>query len=158
MIKDSLGNAHRYDSLHPNFRSVFNILQALNLSALQNGHIELDGDYVYINIKEIKGKIREEAKLESHKRYIDIHMPLSGEETFGIKASDTCTEPTTPFDEGKDVVLYNDKPEEWITAQVGEFIIFFPEYGHAPDITPADQHQKLVVKVSVTPNMEKPTL
>ena len=50
MIKDHINNAHRYDDLHPNFRSVLEILQSLNLDALQPGHIELDGKYVYINI------------------------------------------------------------------------------------------------------------
>ena len=56
MIKDHINNAHRYDDLHPNFRSVLEILQSLNLDALQPGHIELDGKYVYININETNSK------------------------------------------------------------------------------------------------------
>ena len=42
MIKDHINNAHQYDDLHPNFRTVLEILQSLNLDALQPGHIELD--------------------------------------------------------------------------------------------------------------------
>ena len=60
MIKDHINNAHQYDDLHPNFRSVLEILQSLNLDALQPGHIELDGNYVYININETKSKNKEE--------------------------------------------------------------------------------------------------
>lgn len=158
MIKDTLDNAHKYDALHPNFRSIFNILQALNLSALQKGHIELDGDYVFINIDEIQGKKPEDAKLEAHRRYIDIQMPLTGKETFGIKHINKCKHAKSDFDTAKDIIFYTDEPEDWINVNVGEFVIFFPEDCHAPCITEADRHQKLVVKVSVTPNMEKPTL
>ena len=65
MIKDSLANMHSYDSLHKNFRSVFNIIDALNFDALEPGHIELDGSYVYINIEDTAGRGRDEAPLEA---------------------------------------------------------------------------------------------
>ena len=93
MIKDHINNAHHYDDLHPNFRSVLEILQSLNLDALQPGHIELDGKYVYININETKSKSETEAKLESHRKYIDIQMPLSGSETFGVGPTSECVKP-----------------------------------------------------------------
>lgn len=158
MIKDHINNAHQYDDLHPNFRSVLEILQSLNLDALQPGHIELDGNYVYININETKSKNKEEAKLESHRRYIDIQMPLSGKETFGVKSTTNCTNPIGEFDTERDILFYKDTPTEYITLNKGEFIIFFPDDAHAPCINTIDNHLKLIVKISVEPNKEKPTL
>lgn len=158
MIKDHINNAHQYDDLHPNFRSVLEILQSLNLNALQPGHIELDGNYVYININETKSKNKEEAKLESHRRYIDIQMPLSGKETFGVKATTNCTNPIGEFDTERDIIFYEDAPTEYITLNKGEFVIFFPDDAHAPCINTIDNHLKLIVKISVEPNKEKPTL
>ena len=158
MIKDHIDNAHQYDDLHPNFRSVLEILQSLNLDALQPGHIELDGNYVYININETKSKNKEEAKLESHRRYIDIQMPLSGKETFGVKSTTNCTNPIDEFDTECDILFYEDTPTEYITLNKGEFIIFFPDDAHAPCINTIDNHLKLIVKISVEPNKEKPTL
>ena len=158
MIKDHIDNAHQYDDLHPNFRSVLEILQSLNLDALQPGHIELDGNYVYININETKSKNKEEAKLESHRRYIDIQMPLSGKETFGVKSTTNCTNPIGEFDTERDILFYEDTPTEYITLNKGEFIIFFPDDAHAPCINTIDNHLKLIVKISVEPNKEKPTL
>lgn len=158
MIKDHINNAHQYDDLHPNFRSVLEILQSLNLNALQPGHIELDGNYVYININETKGKNKEEAKLESHRRYIDIQMPLSGKETFGVKSTTNCTNPIGEFDTERDILFYEDTPTEYVTLNKGEFIIFFPDDAHAPCINTIDNHLKLIVKISVEPNKEKPTL
>jgi YhcH/YjgK/YiaL family protein len=115
MIKDHINNAHRYDDLHPNFRSVLEILQSLNLDALQPGHIELDGKYVYININTTNGQSKELARLEAHRQYIDIQMPLSGKETFGVKATNECLNPMGEFDSERDIVFYNDSPTEYFT-------------------------------------------
>lgn len=158
MIKDHINNAHQYDNLHPNFRSVLEILQSLNLDALQSGHIELDGNYIYININKTNSKSQEEAKLESHRRYIDIQMPITSNETFGVKPIQECLSPIGNFDTERDIVFYNDTPNEYITLSKGEFIIFFPEDAHAPCINTADNHLKLIAKISVEPNKEKPTL
>ena len=158
MIKDHINNAHRYDDLHPNFRSVLEILQSLNLDALQAGHIELDGKYVYININTTKSTTKEEARLESHRQYIDIQMPLTGCETFGVRPTQECLSPIGDFDTERDIIFYEDAPSEFITLSKGEFVIFFPDDAHAPCINTADNHLKLVVKVSVEPNKEKPTL
>ena len=158
MIKDHINNAHQYDDLHPNFWSVMEILQSLNLDALQPGHIELDGKYVYININETKSKSETEAKLESHRKYIDIQMPLSGNETFGVKPTTECVKPIGEFDTERDIIFYEDTPTEYVTLNKGEFVIFFPDDAHAPCINTTDNHLKLIVKISVEPNKEKPTL
>ena len=158
MIKDHINNAHKYDDLHPNFWSVMEILQSLNLDALQPGHIELDGKYVYININETQSKSETEAKLESHRKYIDIQMPLSGSETFGVGPTSECVKPIGEFDTERDIIFYEDTPTEYITLNKGEFVIFFPDDAHAPCINTTDNHLKLIVKISVEPNKEKPTL
>ncbi|MBO8440577.1 MAG: YhcH/YjgK/YiaL family protein [bacterium] len=157
MIKDSLANMHSYDSLHMNFRSVFNIIDALNFDALEPGHIELDGSYVYINIEDTAGRGRDEAPLEAHRRYIDIQVPLRHKETFGYKPVAQCAAPAGDYDPDRDIIFYNDRPDGYVDVAPGEFIIFFPEDAHAPAIA-AGNLFKMVVKVSVTPNMERPTL
>lgn len=158
MIKDSLSNAHRHDAEHPYFRTVFEILQSLNCGALQDGHIELDGNYVFIDIATVEGRNSTESPLESHKRYIDIQMPLSGTETFGVKELEHCNITRKPYDEQTDVALWSDTPDRFVDVAPGEFVVFFPSDAHAPCITASARHQKLVVKVSVALNTEKPTL
>lgn len=158
MIKDRLENGHSYDSLHKNMRMVMEILQSLNLQELQPGHIELDGKYVYINVDEVNGRSRGEAKIEAHKKYIDIQMPISGKEVMGFMPVSELKDVTMPYDEAKDVIFFGDRITHWETVEPGEFIIFFPEDGHAPLVECGTAHRKLVVKISVAPNNEKPTL
>ncbi|MCQ2329412.1 MAG: YhcH/YjgK/YiaL family protein [Paludibacteraceae bacterium] len=151
MIKDKLENGHKYDCLHKNFKMVMEILQSLNMEALEDGRIELDGDYVYINVDTICGKSKEEANFESHKRYIDIQVPISGSEKMGFAPVDEMKEPTN-FDEAKDYFFYADRVNEVVDVEKGEFIIFFPEDAHAPMIDCGQRHKKLIVKVAVKPN------
>lgn len=158
MIKDRLDNAHNYDGLHKNMRMVMEILQSLNLNELQPGHIELDGKYVYINVDKVDGKSREEAKIEAHRKYIDIQIPISGKEMIGVMPVNELKNVTMPYDEEKDVMFYGDKITHWETVEPGEFIIFFPADGHAPLVECGENHHKLVVKISVEPNNEKPML
>lgn len=158
MIKDLLENGHKYDRLHKNLRMVMEILQSLNLKELQPGHIELDGKYVYINVDKANGKNREEAKIEAHRKYIDIQVPISGKEVMGVMPVNDLKVVSMPYDEERDVMFYGDKITNWETVEPGEFIIFFPEDGHAPLVECGTGHRKLVVKISVEPNNEKPTL
>jgi len=158
MIHDKIENGHKYDGLHKNFRMVMEILQSLNLAELQPGHIELDGKYVYINVDEVNGKRREEAKIEAHRRYIDIQVPISGKEVMGVMPMAELKDITMQYDEEKDVMFYGDEITRWVTVEPGEFVVFFPEDGHAPLVECGEGHKKLVVKISVEPNKEKPTL
>ena len=158
MITDSIANAHQYDVYHPYFHTVFEILQSLNFAQLENGHIELDGKYVFINIDTIKGRTDKESPLESHKRYIDIQIPLSGGETFGVRHINTCHQSSMPYSEERDVAFWHDTPNEYIEVKAGDMIIFFPDDAHAPCITTSQNHKKMVVKVSVELNNERPTL
>lgn len=158
MIRDNIQNAHRYDDMHKYFRIIFEILQSLNYEALQDGYIELDGKYAFIDIKTVNGVNQKEAKLKSHRRYIDIQMPLTGIETIGLKQTKDCTNIFAKYDEECDTELYSDIPDNYETLNPGDFIILFPEDAHVSCITPSIAHQKLVVKVSIIPNAERPTL
>ncbi len=154
MIHDKISNLTQYADRHPNFRSLFNILEILTQEQLQPGHIEIDGQYIFINIDYVAGRTKEESPLESHRKYIDIQIPLNGHETFGYKATCECSDIKHEFDEERDITFYNDSPKEYITVQKGEAIIFFPEDAHAPCICDNPNHFKMVVKVSVQPNTD----
>ncbi len=158
MVHCKISELHQHAHLHPNFRSLFNLLEILCQESLQPGHIEIDGHYIFINIDTVAGRTPEESPLESHQRYIDIQIPLNGPETFGYKPTDHCSDIKLAFDADRDIAFYNDKPSELITVNPGEAIIFFPEDAHAPCITTNKEHFKMVLKVSVQPNTEIPKL
>ena len=134
MILDSLKNAASTLALNPLFKQAFDFIQKNDLSKMELGKTILDGDKLFISVMEIDGKLPEAAKMESHVKYIDIQVVISGVETMGWTAIEHCTEAIEPYNAEKDLQFFADKPSTLITVHPGEFAIFFPEDGHAPGI------------------------
>jgi YhcH/YjgK/YiaL family protein len=148
MVLDSLKNSGKYFSLNPYFKKAFEYIAANDLSKSEPGKIILDGDNLYISVMEIEGKKPENAKMEAHKKYIDIQVVLEGVETMGWLSIDNCKEELESYNEQKDIIFYKDKPTANVVVNPGEFTIFFPEDGHAPAI--GEGHiKKAVIKILI---------
>ena len=148
MILDSLNNAASTLALSPLFKQAFEFIQKNDLSKMELGKTMIDGDKLFISIMEIDGKTLEAAKIESHVKYIDIQVVISGIETMGWAAIEHCTDAIEPYNTEKDLQFFADKPSTYFTVNPGEFAIFFPEDGHAPGIGNGPI-KKAVVKVLV---------
>jgi YhcH/YjgK/YiaL family protein len=148
MILDTLENAGRYAALHPAFPAMFAFLSGAQDGSLEPGRIELDGENLYGIVTRQAGKNREEARLEAHTRYIDVHYLIAGREMIGWKAASRCEEIEQPYDVEKDFVLYSDDPGAWLTLHPGSFAVFFPEDGHAPMVSAGMVH-KVVMKIAL---------
>jgi len=148
MILDSLKNSNASLSLHPLFGKAFDYINNNDLLTMEPGKIILEGDQLYISIMDVEGKVPEAAKMEAHKKYIDIQVVIRGIETMGWTAIERCTHEIDPYNPEKDIVFYTDKPTANVTVNPGEFVIFFPEDAHAPCIGKGTI-RKAVVKVLV---------
>ncbi len=146
MILDSLTHATRYESLHPAFGDAFRFLRGVY--GIPDGSREIRGKDLYAMISTSHGKPREEAFLESHRRYIDIHFCLEGTEEIGWRALARCAAVNVPYDSSKDVETYTDTPETWCVLPAGSFAIFFPEDAHAPLVSHG-MLRKAVIKVAL---------
>ncbi len=146
MIHDSLKNKQSIENLHPLFAKAFEFIQNSDFSQMEDGKHEIEGDKLYAAISTLTGKNKAEAVLETHNRYIDIQLPLSGVETIGWKAGDRLKEISKPYAEDKDITFFNDQPSSYTVIHQGEFAIYFPEDGHAPGIGEGTI-RKVVIKV-----------
>ncbi len=146
MILANLSDAWRYEGMHPLFSRVFEYVRATDFSAVPTGRIELDGDRLFINVCETELVPAEIQKLEVHRSYIDIHVPLLQTETIGWKHLSDLGASEAPFDEEGDFALYADTQVVHIPVQPGQFLAVWPEDAHAPLIGQGHQ-RKLIVKV-----------
>lgn len=119
-----------------------------DLNALPLGKNVIDGDNLYVNVCDSQMRTQEAAVFEAHNAYIDIQVPLSKGETYGIKPRTECTSPKGEFDEKGDCILFNDPVEKTISAQIGEAVTFAPDMAHAPLIGEGTIH-KVIFKVKV---------
>lgn len=148
MILDALKNSAQYESVHPRFKKAFEFLQKTNLVTLPLGKLELDGADLFVNVVEIEGKSADEAKMETHNRYIDIQVPVTASETMGWIAVNDLKLTTQEYNPEKDVAFFADKATTFVNVQPYQFAIFFPEDAHQPCIAQGT-HKKVIVKVLV---------
>jgi biofilm protein TabA len=132
MIFSTLSNASRYASLNPLFPRAFEFIQHTDLMSLAPGCYPISGDDLLAIVEHAPGRTRQEAKLECHRRYIDIQLVLEGIDEMGWKALTDCTKPVSEYDPKKDIRFFDDAPATWIATPPGAFCIFFPDDTHAP--------------------------
>jgi beta-galactosidase beta subunit len=69
---DALSQLNRYLDLHPRFRVVADAIPSRNLATLVPNRYEIDGPRLCLSVDENEGRGRARARLESHRRYIDL--------------------------------------------------------------------------------------
>ena len=147
MILDVVASEERLKQLHPGFGPALQYLRRTDLGQLPAGRQEIDGSRLYALAIRGEGNGRR-AKLEAHRRYIDIHYSITGEDVIGWKPLSTCHDPEQAYDQKSDCRLFRDAPDSWVTVVQGSFGIFFPEDTHAPAAADGPIH-KVVLKVAV---------
>lgn len=145
MIVDTLDNLKKYTGVNPLFEDVVEFLKNNDLNKLEAGkHYIKDGD-LFVNITTANGKTAEEATYETHRRMLDIQIPLSAPETYGYMPLKDM--PEAEYNEAKDVTKYPGlMGGSLVTCKPGEFAIFFPQDGHQPCIGKGEIH-KAIFKV-----------
>jgi YhcH/YjgK/YiaL family protein len=91
------------------------------------------------------------SKFENHKKYIDIHYIIQGQEQIAL-ASTSDLEPNMEYDEINDYQLFDGKIGETINIKEGEFILLFPGEAHVTGGLIGDTSKslkKVVFKVPV---------
>lgn len=148
MIIDNLANAANYFDLHPLFEKAFEYINKLDLEGAPAGTTEIEGNLLKASIVETQLKPEAEARLETHRKYIDIQIPVTCAESFGWKSLATLTDSETGYDEANDIEFFRDRPTTLVTLQPGEFVIFSPEDGHAP-LVGEGAIRKIILKIAL---------
>ena len=133
---------------NPNYIKALEYIKNTDLNSLEPGKHFIDGDKLFVNINDSALKTPEQARLEVHDKYIDIQIPLSKDESFGVKPRSECREPEGEFNTEKDILFYKDKDWKTVSVKAGEMIVFEPDTAHAPLIGEGTIH-KAIFKVKV---------
>lgn len=148
MITDSIANANRYASLHPDFADAIRLLQTLDFTQLPDGAIDCANPNIRLFIGSEAMRLRSAAKPEAHLRHIDIQVPLSGTEEYGW-IDRACLKNGLGYDEQKDIEFFDCEPTKWLDVEVGDFALFFPNDAHAPLVGHEPFIRKAVFKIRV---------
>ena len=149
MIKDTLNNANLYYQLSSSLKKGFEWLESTDINTLEDGKYLIEGEKVYASIQTYETK--NDAKYESHKKYIDIQYIVSGEEKIGVTNLKNCTS-CIAYEKSKDLEFYDiNCDEEYLSLTKGEFLVLFPHDAHKPSISKTNKTivRKVVVKVAI---------
>ena len=106
------------------------------------GKNEIDGDNVFFNLQECKTKILEECFFECHKKYIDIHVVIEGEEGIGYSLKDSLKE-KSEFNEESDFGVLEGVEEYRMNMTKDNFLVVFPDEPHMPLIAKNNEPTEL---------------
>ena len=146
MIIDTIDNLGKYVALNPLFADVVTFLKDHDVNTLEAGKYPIKDNDAFLNLQVAKGRSMETAFLETHVEMIDIQIPISTEETFGYTPLQDL--PDFEYNAEKDITKYGDtKAQTYVTVKPGQFVIFFPQDGHAPCISDAPEIKKAIIKI-----------
>jgi biofilm protein TabA len=148
MIFSNLSQSERYATLHPLFAQAFDYMRNTNLHTLAPGRYPIVGDDLFAIVEHVPGRTHGEARLECHRKYIDIQLVLEGWDEMGWKPLAECHDPVGRYSAEKDIQFFHDMPASWIVVTPEHFCIFFPEDTHAPLVSNGEI-RKVVFKIAV---------
>lgn len=127
MIIDTIDNLSKYVQIP---EKVADFLTHLDCE-IEFGKYEL-GNGNYVNVETYQTKSLDEAKFESHKKYIDIQMLIYGSERIYFQGLDGLNE-IAPYSEEKDITFYSNKISgDYVTLNGKNFALIYPHEAHAP--------------------------
>lgn len=142
MVVDTLDNLEKYVTLNPLFADIVKFIKEHDLAKLEAGKHLIKGNDLFVNITTATGKSPEEATFETHRRMLDIQIPLDNEEGYGYMPLKDL--PEAAYNEEKDVTKYPGVQSKTVVyCKPGEFAIFWPQDGHQPCIGTGSIHKAI---------------
>jgi YhcH/YjgK/YiaL family protein len=140
MIYDTLDNLGKYLCVHPYFKTVGEFMEKNDINSLALGKHEVGENGVFVLKNEFTTKEVSECFIESHIKYIDIHIILEGREKIGVCNIRDCKE--HPYDPEKDCRKLTGEAG-MINLIPGIFAVFYPQDGHMCQIKYGDFPEKV---------------
>lgn len=149
MVMARLTNAADYRRLGGGIARALDFLQTADLAKLASGRHEVTDD-VFASVSEYDTKVQWEGAWEAHRRHIDVHYLVYGEEHIGYAALSEVRAGT--YDEDRDVlIVHQEGDREFVRLTPGRLLILFPHDVHMPGIAVGAPKpvKKIVMKIRV---------
>ncbi|WP_154066561.1 YhcH/YjgK/YiaL family protein [Enterococcus gallinarum] len=149
MIYDQLKNLKKYKNFHPNLGLVIEYLENIDIDSLPlDWRYSLDENILFM-IQDKKLNSVFTGEYEYHKKYIDLHIIIDGEETiaYGFGNITEIKEYSNKNDYG--LVFSSRKQELYLSPKY--FALFLPNEAHEPNrmTEKSKKVRKCIVKIAV---------
>jgi YhcH/YjgK/YiaL family protein len=146
MIVDKIEFIERYVKIERRIKDSLYLLKNIETLNLTPGKHNIDGDSFFYIVNEYETIPVDQGVYESHKKYLDIHSMIFGNELIGYSEADNLVL-MNDYNLESDYSLYKGKNDGVLcrlNLSVGVFAIFFPGELHMPGIS---KHKTSVKKI-----------
>lgn len=151
MIYAELKDINSYKGISKNLDKAIDFIAEKKYLNANFGKNVVDGDKIYFNHPE-KPMTREntDLELEYHKKYIDIHIVLEGEEAIIYSPFEECVE-TKSYNMEDDYALVKGKTQAELLMNTENFLILFPKEPHLAllKVKEPKEIKKVIFKVEI---------
>ena len=150
MIFGNIKNLNEYTFLTETVKECFSYAKEQKLVEFENGKHEIDGERLFVNIVEYTTKNPEERFWEAHKRYLDVHLMLDGEEQIDLNFLSNMD--VKEFVEADDFVPMDGEKNSSVILRNGDFLICYPQDGHRTAVMVSEPKtiKKAIFKVLIS--------
>ena len=148
MICDSMISFQRYKALAPEvWEKLSDFFTTISGTIPEPGTHLLDGEKLKVSVLHVATQPEECGKYEAHRQYIDIHIPIRGNETIICRCDSSDLKQTTSFDPAADCVFFERAPGVEYALEPGYFLMLYPGEAHHVLTGDGSTIVKLVVKI-----------
>lgn len=126
MIFTKLTDAADYRGIHPRLDRVIDCLKPEFLESVGTETMKLEDERLYVTRFDYETIALEESFFEAHKKYLDVHLLLSGEERVDISHPDGLE----LFEHRDDFYAFHGEAEQTVILRPGSLIVVFPGDAH----------------------------
>ena len=143
MILDYIKRVEQYDGVWPNLVEAIRFAEGLGNPEL--GRYEIGDSFALV--QEIQTVHATEKDFELHRKYVDVHIILEGEELLEYEDIDNLS-PIGTFNDTRDIQMASGKGQS-VIIRPGMFCLVFPHDGHKPGccVTNPSVMKKIVLKI-----------
>lgn len=129
MIFGSMHHEKTYGKLPKEILACFQYARDYALADREKGSYPIDGERFYVNIAEYEPCAREDRFWEAHKKYIDVHLLLSGSERIDVGFIENMR--LKPYEEKDDFLPLDGSAQAYADlTRPGDFLVCYPEDAH----------------------------
>ncbi|MDD7305059.1 MAG: YhcH/YjgK/YiaL family protein [Peptoniphilaceae bacterium] len=149
MIFGNIKNLKEYDFLEDSIKECFAYSKNNDLLSYKKGSHEIDGDRLFVNIVEYETCDKDQRFWEAHKKYLDIHFMLDGEERIDLNFLNNMQE--EDYVEEEDFLPSQGKSNSSVILRKGDFLICYPNDCHktAIKVKESEKIKKAIFKVKI---------
>lgn len=149
MIYSNLNHITDYSFLSAKIAKCFDYAKTHDLANMTPGRHDIDGDDLYVNIAAYTTSSEDVRIWEAHKRYLDLHLMLAGEECIALNHIQNME--LGEFQEARDFLPMQGPAQCLLTLRPGDFLICYPGDGHKTGICVAQPStiRKAIFKIRI---------